>query len=86
MRLSQMGGKEIVNLNTGERLGVVAEADLVIDEKTGKILKMLVPDSKFQFFILGDRDFVEVDWKDVRKIGNDMIIIEQEERRRKRLF
>ena len=44
MRLSQIGGKEIVNLNTGERLGMVAEADLVIDEATGNILRLLIPE------------------------------------------
>ncbi len=86
MRLSQMGGKEIVNLNTGERLGIIAETDLVIDEKTGKIISMLIPDDRVQFSFFGDKDYVEVEWKNVRKIGNDMIIIEQEESKRKKFF
>lgn len=86
MRLSQMGGKEIVNLNTGERLGIVAETDLVVDQKTGKIISLLIPDDRVQFSFFGEKDYVEVGWEDVRKIGNDMIIIEQEEPKRKKFF
>ena len=31
MNLSEIAGKEIVNLVTGERLGVVGECDLILD-------------------------------------------------------
>jgi len=86
MRLSQIGGKEIVNLNTGERLGIVAEADLVIDEATGNILKLLIPEERSQFSLFGERGFIEVPWENVRKIGNDMIIIEQDERKKRKGF
>ncbi len=86
MRLSQIGGKEIVNLNTGERLGMVAEADLVIDQVTGNILRLLIPEERHQFLMFGERRFIEVPWKDVKKIGNDMIIIEQKERKKKKGF
>ncbi|MBA1333916.1 MAG: hypothetical protein HPY66_0309 [Firmicutes bacterium] len=84
MRLSQIGGKEIVNLNTGERLGIVAEADLVVEEDNGRIVKILIPDDRFTIF--SERDYIEVPWENVRKIGSDMIIIEQEERKRKKGF
>lgn len=84
MRLSQIGGKEIVNLNTGERLGIVAEADLVVEEADGRIVKILIPDDRFTIF--SERDYIEVPWENVRKIGSDMIIIEQEDRKRKKGF
>ena len=32
MNLSEIAGKEIVNLVTGERLGVIGECDLILDE------------------------------------------------------
>ncbi len=86
MRLSQIGGKEIVNLNTGERLGVVAQADLVIDEATGNIVKLLIPEERTQFSLFGERDYIEVPWENVKKIGNDMIIIEQDERKKRKGF
>lgn len=79
MRLSKLGGKEIVNLSDGGRLGVLAESDLLIDERSGKIRAIVVPDFKNQFAIFYDKNFVEIPWNCVRKIGSDMIIIELEE-------
>lgn len=79
MRLSKLGGKEIVNLSDGGRLGVLAESDLLIEEKNGKIRALLVPDMKNQFSIFSDKNFLEIPWDCVRKIGNDMIIIELED-------
>ncbi|WP_053957383.1 YlmC/YmxH family sporulation protein [Inediibacterium massiliense] len=79
MRLSKLGGKEIVNLNDGGRLGILAESDLLIDERNGKIKAVLVPDFKNQFSIFHDKNFLEIPWDCVRKIGSDMVIIEMEE-------
>lgn len=81
MRLSQLGGKEIVNLNDGGRLGVIADSDLIIDEESGKILALLVPDRRTQFKLFGDRYEIEIPWDSIRKIGNDMIIIELDDSR-----
>lgn len=83
MKLSDLGGKEIVNLNDGQRLGIIANSDLVIDEKTGKILALLVPDTKVQFKLFGDKNEIEIPWEAIRKIGNDMIIIEIDEKDKK---
>lgn len=79
MKLSKLGGKEIVNLNDGGRLGMLAESDLLIDERNGKIKALLVPDFKSQFSIFHDKNYFEIPWECVKKIGNDMIIIEIEE-------
>lgn len=79
MRLSEIGGKEIVNLNDGARLGILGDCDLLINEKSGKIRAILVPDYKSQFSIFYDRDFLEVPWSCIKKIGNDMVIVELEE-------
>lgn len=43
MYLSEIAGKEIVNLTTGERLGVVGECDIIVDEVTGDILALSIP-------------------------------------------
>ncbi|WP_352417832.1 YlmC/YmxH family sporulation protein [Proteiniborus sp.] len=90
MKLSELGGKEIVNLNDGGRLGIIADSDLIIDDKSGKILALLVPDRRNQlriFSTTNDRNGIEIPWSSIRKIGNDMIIIElDEENRNKRIF
>ena len=42
MYLSEIAGKEIVNLTTGERLGVVGECDIIVDEVTGLTIDQVV--------------------------------------------
>ena len=76
MRLSELGGKEIVNLSDGGRLGILAESDLLIDERSGKIKSALVPDFRNQFSLFQDKSMIEIPWECVRKIGSDMIIVE----------
>ena len=76
MYLSEIAGKEIVNLITGERLGVVGECDIIIDEATGNILAL--PRERGFLGLRKDKEVLEVPWRNVRKIGNDMIIIEYE--------
>ena len=78
MYLSEIAGKEIVNLVTGERLGVVGECDIIIDEISGEILALSIPREKGVLGLRKDREVLEVPWRSVRKIGNDMIIIEYE--------
>ena len=78
MNLSEVAGKEIVNLVTGERLGVVGECDLIIEDTTGKILASLIPRERGFLGFRKDKSVLEVPWRNVKKIGNDMIIIEYE--------
>lgn len=79
MRLMELGQKEIVNLNNGERLGIIADSDLLIDESSGRILSLLVPERRFSLRVLGlESTGIEIPWNSIRKIGYDMIIIELE--------
>ena len=78
MMLSELGGKEIVNLNNGERLGIIADSDIIVDEKTGKIITLLVPERKLQFMLFKESEDIEIPWHTIRKIGNDMVIVELE--------
>ena len=79
MMLSELGYKEIINLNNGERLGLLTDSDIIVEEKTGRIISLLMPERKIQFKIFGDLDNIEVPWDSIRKIGNDMIIVELED-------
>jgi len=83
-RLSEIGGQEIINLYDGGRLGVVADVDLLIDDKTGSIEALLIPNSRSIFSFLADRDYIEVPWESVKKIGQDTLIVELDEKNNKR--
>ncbi|MEK4148331.1 MULTISPECIES: YlmC/YmxH family sporulation protein [Robertmurraya] len=75
MRLSELSGKEIVDVKKAERLGVLGQTDLEIDENSGQIRALLIPSLKwFGFKRQGGE--VRVPWRHIKKIGNDMIIID----------
>lgn len=50
MRLSELSGKEIVNLERAEKMGVLGYVDLEIDEKDGKIQTLIIPAGKWGGF------------------------------------
>jgi YlmC/YmxH family sporulation protein len=77
LKLSELYSKEIINIDTGENLGIFGDCDLVIDEKTGEILSFISGQSS-RFSIFKETKKKEISWKNIKKIGSDMIIIENE--------
>lgn len=76
MRLSKLYGKEIVTLPDCERLGYLGDCDMLIDNETGKIKSLIIPENKgfFNFFI--EKKYLEIPWERIKKVGSDMIIID----------
>ncbi|MGE5704269.1 MAG: YlmC/YmxH family sporulation protein [Clostridia bacterium] len=74
MRLSELSGKEIVDMNNGERMGIVGNSDLEINPVTGEIQSIILPNTSFWGF--GKRkNEVVIPWKSIYKIGPDMMIV-----------
>lgn len=86
MKLSELGGKEIINLYNGARLGVIGNSDLVFDEVSGKIMYLIIPKKRALFFALGEQSKAEVSWDAIRKIGPDIVIIDVEDRSHKNMM
>jgi len=76
MRFSEFSGKEIIDLNNGERIGVVGQTDLLIDPNTGEIDALVLPKGKMFRLSKKNNDEVLIPWKAIRKIGPEMIIVE----------
>ncbi len=76
MRLSELRGKEIINLTDATRLGTVAASDLEIDPVTGKIATILIPDQRPLFSFFPRRVGLALAWESIVRIGPDLIIIE----------
>ncbi|MBS4024855.1 MAG: YlmC/YmxH family sporulation protein [Clostridia bacterium] len=76
MRLSDLVGKEIVNIFDGVRLGTVGESDLVIDAESGKIESIIMPNKGNIFSVWLDRQHLIIPWQAVKKIGTEVIIVE----------
>ncbi|WP_226034897.1 YlmC/YmxH family sporulation protein [Aquibacillus saliphilus] len=75
MRYKDLSGKEIVNVRNGSRLGVLGQTDLELDEKTGQIKSFIIPNYSW-FGMKREGENIRINWEDIKKIGEDMIIIE----------
>lgn len=75
MRYKDLSGKEIVDVRNGSRLGILGQTDLELNEKSGQIESFIIPNYKW-FGMKKEGDEIRINWKDIKKIGEDMIIID----------
>lgn len=75
MRFKEIGGKEIINVNLGIKLGVLGQTDLEINEQTGQIEAFIIPTYKW-FGLKKENEETTIRWRDIKVIGEDMIIVE----------
>ncbi len=76
MRLSELIGKEIINIFDGARLGTIGDSDLIIDPESGEIESIILPQRSNFFNLWVDRQELIVPWETVKKIGSEVIIVE----------
>lgn len=70
MRLSELQTKEIINMSTGRRLGLIID---VIVEQNGNIKSLILEEKRARR--MGGREEYELDWKQISKIGDDIILV-----------
>ncbi len=75
MRMAELAGKEIININDGSRLGVAGETDLAVDVETGIIQSIILPRKGGLLNFLSDRQELVIPWEAVKKIGMEVIIV-----------
>lgn len=68
MRLSELQTKEIINMSTGKRLGLIID---VIVDNNGLIKSLILEERKGKKF---SREEYELDWNQISKIGDDIIL------------
>lgn len=74
LRTSELQSKEVINVNSGQRLGMIVDVD--IDLQAGKIEGIVVPQEENMFsFFSADNDLY-VPWDRIYKIGEDVILVE----------
>lgn len=77
--LSEISNYELININDGEKYNYLQNNDLVIDSDGNlKYLVINIMKNKFNFWG-GSREFLEIPWKCVKKIGSKTIILDAEE-------
>lgn len=77
--LSEISGYELININDGEKYDYLNNNDLVIDnEGYIKYLVINIGRNKLSLFS-SSREFLEIPWECVKKIGSRTIILDAEE-------
>ena len=74
MLLSHMAEKEIINIHDGTKLGVVADTDMVVDLSGNIRALLLIP--RFTLFRSRGFDELEIPWRSVTKIGDDILFVD----------
>ena len=72
MRLSDLQNKDVLNTEDGKVIGKII--DVIIDEN-GIIEKLIVEKYKFLISMFSSHAEIEVPWKNINKIGEDVILV-----------
>ena len=73
MRLSDLQNKDVINVNDGKKIGNII--DVMIENNTGRLESLIVEKSKFLISMFSNKDEIEIDWEQIEKIGEDVILV-----------
>lgn len=82
-----MRHKEVINVKDGSRLGTVCDAE--IDTATANLTAIIIYGRLRLLGIMGREDDIVINWKDIKVIGEDTILVNYQEcykPKRKRSF
>ena len=74
LRLSDLQNKKIISIATGRNIGNIIDVDIHED---GRIDSFVIEQSR-NFFSLNRESDTRVLWKDITKIGEDVILIKKD--------
>ncbi|UUZ96079.1 YlmC/YmxH family sporulation protein [Paenibacillus sp. P25] len=77
MKISDFQTKDVINIVDGKRLGQVS--DLELDLRNGRIEAIVVPNSPRFFGLFGASTDVVIPWKNIVKIGMDVVLVKLED-------
>ncbi|HHT85785.1 MAG: YlmC/YmxH family sporulation protein [Bacillota bacterium] len=78
IRASDLSMREVINTSDGRRLGNIVDVEL--DLSTGKIVAVIVPGQSKAFGLFGYGDDYVIPWDSIKKIGEDVILVELSDR------
>jgi len=76
LRICDMRQKEVINIRDGCRLGYIY--DIELDAEDGKICAIIIPGQARMFGVFGHDQEYKVPWCDIKKIGDDIILVDVE--------
>jgi len=72
MKLSDLQSKTIINLIDGKNIGSIIDASV---DENGNIIDLLVEKKRFFWSIFSSKKAISVKWKNIEKIGEDVILV-----------
>ena len=72
-RIADLSYKEVIDLQTGQRLGYVRDAE--IDPETGKVVALIIPGRLRWLGLLGREPETVIPWDGIRRLGEDIIFV-----------
>lgn len=72
--LQDLRYKEVISVTDGSRYGYVG--DVEIDLETGQVRALIIPGQARFFGLFGRREDTVVRWDEVRRFGEDIILVE----------
>ncbi|MBE7026131.1 MAG: YlmC/YmxH family sporulation protein [Ruminococcaceae bacterium] len=74
LRAGDLRQKEVINIATGMRVGFVSDVEINFED--GYIESIVVPGpSRFFFFFAKSDDYI-IPWKDIIRVGDDIILVD----------
>ena len=75
MRASELEGKEVINVYTGDRLGVIRRNELLINSETGTVEGLII----IKLGVGGrEKEMMTIPWQKIKKISDELIIVESD--------
>ena len=72
-RITDLSYKEVIHLQTGQRLGYVRDAE--IDPETGRVTALIIPGRLRWLGLLGREPETVIPWEGIRRLGEDIIFV-----------
>ncbi len=79
-RASDFRHKEVIDISTGNRLGFMTDIDVDLEE--GRVNAIVIPGKRRFFGILPPEEDIVIEWRRIKKIGDDIILVATEGDRR----
>ncbi|WP_035505257.1 YlmC/YmxH family sporulation protein [Halobacillus karajensis] len=76
MRMKSLAKKEVINVENGEKLGVLGRADLIIDPESGLIKSLVIMNNGLIGFGSSKKEMV-IDWSQIETIGEETILLKK---------
>ncbi|MGP4059877.1 YlmC/YmxH family sporulation protein [Halobacillus litoralis] len=77
MRMKALSKKEVIDVENGEKLGVLGRADLIIDPDSGMIKSLVILNQGLIGFGAARKELT-IDWHQIKTIGDETILLKKQ--------